>query len=269
MMKFRHFISIDAGILPEAAFEAVCSLAPAGRTRRGFRLTVDSETPDGGEAVRQFVRICEGHGLARRNVSTTKSYGHTADRWYQDERLRAEMLVLLRQKQIQPGAEPERDPQGHLSLPDCPDWDVGSIFPNHIVVSHRVRAALEGPGFLGLRFGKVVVQRETLPLWELQSSVALPKMANTHQFIHPGLREPEPFKGDYSRIVMLDDPPFNRGEIHYRRRDLAGAGHFDVANTFENYMEPHPALVISQRLYQHCLKNGIAFEADPVRIDQE
>jgi hypothetical protein len=44
---------------------------------------------------------------------------------------------------------------------------------------------------------------------------------------------------------------------------------FDVARTFENYMETHPALVISQRLYQHCLKNKISLNVDPVRIDQE
>jgi hypothetical protein len=39
------------------------------------------------------------------------------------------------------------------------------------------------------------------PFWELKSSLVLPGMANRHQFIHPGTSAPEPFKGDYSRII--------------------------------------------------------------------
>ncbi|HEV2394402.1 MAG TPA: hypothetical protein VG146_18790 [Verrucomicrobiae bacterium] len=57
--------------------------------------------------------------------------------------------------------------------------------------------------------------------------------------------------------------------MHYRQSDLVQMGPFDIARTLEHYMETHPALVISQRFYQHCLKNKIALNVDPVRIDPE
>jgi len=34
-------------------------------------------------------------------------------------------------------------------------------------------------------------------------------------------------------------------------------------------MEPHPALIVSQRFYQHCLKHRIPLEVEPVRIDPD
>lgn len=277
-MKYRHFISIDTGILPDSQFEAVCSLSPEGRTERGFRLTIDSDRPDGGEIVADFVSICEKHGLKKRNVSTKTSYGHTADRWYGEEvYVNSDFLVLRRQDKIQGLTKPERDEQGRLLLVATnakPSKKIGRIFPNWIIVSDKVRRLLESAGLIGLRFGEVALQGKSIhaspePFWELQSSLVLPKMANVHQFVHPGMTDVEPFQGDYSKTIMLHDPPFNKGEVHYRRSDLAAIGPFDIGRTFEKYMEPHEALVISQRFYQHCLKNKIPLEVEPVRIDPD
>ena len=178
---------------------------------------------------------------------------------------------------MQSSAEPERNEQGRLQLVASnakPSLKLFSVFPNWIVVSNKVRQLLESGQLIGLQFGEVVLKGKSVhasaePFWELQSSLVLPKMANVHQFIHPGRTEPEPFQGDYSKIIMLNDPPFNKGEVHYRQKDLAALGAFDIARTFENYVEPHPALVISQRLYQHCLQHKINLSVDPVRIDPD
>jgi hypothetical protein len=273
-MKYRHYLRIDEKQLAPTAFEEICKIAPDGRKSYGFDLMVDSESPDGGQVVCKITSICRANGLTRRRAISDTSYGHSADRWYGEERLRVEFLVLYRQHQMQQAAKPERDEKGRLLLSAEPKWKFGSVFPNHILVSEKVRRILESAAFIGLQFGEVTVKSGSfnaspIQFWELQSSVALPKMVNTHQFVHLGLREAEPFQGDYYKIIMLDDPPFNKGEVHYRRKDLKEAGLFDIARTFENYMEPHPALVISQRFYQHCLKNGIKLEADPVRIDPD
>ena len=75
-------------------------------------------------------------------------------------------------------------------------------------------------------------------------------------------------QGDYSKVVLLDDDPFCKGELHYHQKDLEALGAFDIANTQEKFLSPHP-LVISQRFYQHCLKHKIPLEVEHVRIDPD
>lgn len=276
LVKYRHFLRINESQLPKLAFSRICDLAPDAKKPYGFHLQIDSESPDGGDTIGEIIKICGANGLSRSQSIGGMSYGHTADRWYSDDEFRsAEFLILKRQPQIQSVTEPDHDEQGRLLLLGKnvnPNRKIGSVYPNHIVISDAVKQLLEPGGFVGLQFGEVAVKGKLAEemvgqLWELQSSVVLPKMANIHQFIHPGQTEPEPFQGDYSKIIMLNDPPFSKGEVHYRRSDLAALGTFDIARTFENYMEPKPALVISQRFYQHCLKNKIKLEVDPVIVD--
>ncbi len=66
---------------------------------------------------------------------------------------------------------------------------------------------------------------------------------------------------------LIRDP---YGEPHYRQSELQPLGIFDIAFT----REPpggnrDPSLIISQRFYQHCLKNKIPLEVRPVRIDPD
>ena len=275
-MRYRHFLRIDEATLPKNAFEQICRIAPGGRKPYGFDLQVDSESPDGGEIVGSIIAICAAHGLKRRRIVNDTSYGHSADRWYDDEAYRnAELLVLSRQSKIQGLARPERDEKGRLLLDrknvkTASKLGLGRIFPNWIVVSYKVRQLLQAEKFIGLEFIEVAVSDGSDDqFWELQSSIVLPKMANCHQFVHPGTTGIEPFKGDYSKTIMLNDPPFNKGEIHYRRSDIALVGEFDFARTFENYMEPHYAFVVSQRFYRSCTRHKIRLYVDPVRIDPE
>jgi hypothetical protein len=137
-----------------------------------------------------------------------------------------------------------------------------------------VRQLLEPGNLLALQFGDSPLSAQSAgtvsgPFWELKSSIVLPKIANTQQLVHPGKTEAEPFLGDYSRIVLVCQPPFSKGELHYRRSEISAVGLFDIAMTFERYMEPRPALVVSQNFYKYCLANGIGVIADPVRVDPD
>ena len=276
-MKYRHFLQVNEATLPKSAFAEICAIAPEGCKPYVFDLQIDSDFPDGGEIVKKIIQICRSNGLGRRRSYGPNSYGHAADRWYGDEVSNSAYLIVCRQRQMQSPAEPERDEEGRLQLIASnakPSLKLFSVFSNWIVVSNKVSQLLESGQFIGLQFGKVELKGKSVhaspePFWELQSSLVLPKMANVHQFIHPGRTEAETFQGDYSKIIMLNDPPFNKGEVHYRRSELAALGAFDIAKTFENYMEPHPALVVSQRFYQYCLKNKIKLDVDLVRIDSD
>ena len=219
-MKYRHFLRIDEKSLPKEVFEQICRLAPEGPKDYGFHLQIDSVSADGGEIVKKIVELCVSNGLKRRRVIGANCFGHSADRWYGDEgRQNAELLLLTRQDQIQGLTRPERDEQNRLLLVASnakPSKKIGRIFPNWIIVSEDVRRLLEIEHLTGLRFGEMALEGKSFnvspaPFWELQSSIVLPKMANVHQFIHPGLTDAEAFKGDYSKTIMLDDRPFNRG----------------------------------------------------------
>jgi len=163
---------------------------------------------------------------------------------------------------------------------------------SQVIVSEDVRKLLEREKFVGLEFGDSPLYPESVygmpadewlalkrasqrwavlpgPFWKLKSSVVLPKMAN--HLMQDGWRNepPRPFEGDYSRHVFIQDPPFSRGEVHYRRSEVDGLGSFDIARTYEKFMGPEHGLVFSQRVYRYCLTNGIGVWAYPVRIDSE
>src|ERR1035438_7665734 len=151
-MKYRHFLRVDEAMLPSSAFAAICAIAPEGCKHYGFHLQIDSESPDGGEIVKQIVVICSTNGLKRRRVIGANCFGHSADRWYGDEvRQNAELLLLTRQDQIQGLTRPERDEQGRLLLVASnakASKKIGRIFPNWIIVSDKVRRLLESERFV-------------------------------------------------------------------------------------------------------------------------
>ncbi len=190
----------------------------------------------------------------------------------------AELLLLGYQHKLKEVDGLERDEQGRMAVMASdvkPNLKFGSTWPNNlIIVSSATRQMLEGSGLIGLRFDPVTLRgRLSIPEsdwpWELHSTLTLPKLANTHKLIHRGRGAAEPFQGDYSREVLIDDEPFFGAELHYRRSDLTALGAFDIANTFEKYSMPHP-MVISQRFYQYCLKHKIRLnDLKCVRIDPD
>ena len=276
VMRYLHTLAVDEPTLPKDIFEELCRLKPDARKPTGFRLEVISANPDGDDFIQYALALLKKYGATRRYHSSATHYGYRISRFYEKTDLSsAAFLILDSQKQIQSLTEPERDEYGQLMLVASnvkPVLKIGSIFPNWIIVSDKVRGQLEIGSFVGLRFCKVAIKANAGnpshdPFWELQSSITLPKMVNTHQFVHRGLTEAEPFAGDYSRSILINDTPFTSGEVHYRNSDLAAISPFDIATTFENYLERHPALVVSQRFYQHCLKNKIPLEVRPARVD--
>jgi hypothetical protein len=279
-MWYRHHLAVDENSLPKEAYEEICALAPEARKHYGFHLQLDTDAVDGGEVVRRITGIFAQHGLRRRRSVGKGAYGHTVDRAYGDDLFNFDLLMLNWRFMTRTGVKDGRfvgTADEALRLADT----LG--FSERVVVSRDVRELLEQGKFAGLEFGESPLHPEPRggvstdawlaavtkwqPFRELKSSVVLPKMAN--RLMQYGWRgdPPRPFEGDYSRPVFIDDPPFSRGEVHYRRSEIAALGSVDVARTFEKYMEPQPAFVISQRVYRYCLANGIGLWVDPVRID--
>lgn len=275
-MKYYHQLGFQDALITMSEADELVRLNPDSRFRGGFGCKITTEDPTGNAFVRRAVEILARQRVPRRMFADTTSYGYYISRIYEpDDLLGAELLLLRRQEKIQDSIKPPRDDEGRLFLSPISAGRVltiGRVWPNWIVTSHKVRCSLEAESLLGLGFREVVVKGGPVsvspePLWELQSLITLPKMAAPQRFVHPGLTEPEPFNGDYSRIVHISDPPFLTGEVHYRRSDLEQCGPFDIAQTFENYMEPHPGFVISAHFYRCCLQNQIPINVEPVRID--
>lgn len=275
IMRYLHSLAIDIGTIPKNDFEDLCQRKPEGRKPLGFYIEVVCKDPTGDEIICRGIEVARKHGLRRRYHASANSYGYHVTRWYDDSDLaNAELLILGRQTKIQGLTNPSRDAQGRLLLAAAlkSNFAIGRVFPNWVVVSDRVKRTLETARLVGLFFFEVAPRNVGLeappaPIWEVRSTITLPKMANMERFIHPGQTEPLPFQGDYSQIVMLSEPPFDKGEVHYRRSDLTAIGPFDIGSTYENYLEPHPALVISKRFYQLLVSNRLQVQADPVRLD--
>lgn len=278
-MNFCHELGIDCPPLPMSEFESLCRLKPDAMRISGIRYQLISNDVCGDEFIQNALNVLKRHNIPRRGTADDKSYGYCISRFYEpDDLASSELLRITRQPRIHNTLTPPRDEQGRLfivaskakkSLKLTSTW-----WPDWIIVSNKVRQSFEEGGLVGLKFGEVAIKGKSAnlspePFWELLSSVTLPKMPYPERLIHSGMYEPVPFQGDYSRVVYIDDRPFHGAEVHYRRSDLAALGHFDIAATFENYMEPHPALIVSQRFYQHCLKNKIPLKVEPVRIDPD
>lgn len=281
-MKYHHILGFLADWIGQFEIEELTRIKPEARSRSGFGYKLTTSDPTGDEFIRRSLEILQLHQVPRRMIANTTSYGYYIARSYEPDDLKnAEFLVMIRHSRIHNCLKPARDNQGRIFLMATKakkSLKLGCLFyPDWVIVSNQVRQSFENAGLVGLRFGEVAIKGHSIhlspePFWELQSSITLPKMSNVRKLIHPesvGHPTVEPFQGDYSRTVYINDEPFRPGEVHYRRSDLETFGQFDIAATFENYMDPHPALVVSQRFYQHCLKHKIPLAVEPVRIDPD
>ena len=284
-MKYLHELQIDNSTLPSVEFESLCKHKPECKNPIGFEYKVVTDNANGDEFIRHVLGLVKRFGIPWRGISNATHYGYSITRQYEKSDLEAaEFLLLDWQRKLQKGVKPERDEHGRLIVLArnvTSSLTFASTYPDNVIfVSHKVRRILESGGLVGLQFGETVIQGDSgaasgEPAWELESTITLPKIANTHQLVHRGKTAAEPFSGDYSRQVLLNDPPYVGGEPHYRRSDLAAIGAFDIANMREKFINEH-AQVISQRFYQHCLKSKIPLALDkfslgvrPVRIDPD
>jgi hypothetical protein len=271
-VKFYRCFRIRQKGSPKSLYRLVCAVAPGAARADDFEIEARSGETLKLWKIATLVAMCRAFGLHRTPRGEPGTYGLDAARHYEDSDLRESELLLV-------GPQPKhqinvlRDSQGRLLLD--PEFTtglrLGSVW-NLTVVCDEFHEALESGGFLGLQFREAVPRNDSNTrdtFWELESLLVLPKMANTDRLMYCGWRQtpPQPFTGDYSRMVFINDPPYRAGEIHYRRSDLAELGAFDVARTFELYRQPRPELVVSQRFYRFCLRNGISLNIEPVRID--
>ena len=130
------------------------------------------------------------------------------------------------------------------------------------VVSDHTRQILERGELIGLKFDPVTIKGQSIhaksePFWELRSKVTRPKVVNA-------MRNPAVTCESYVATGGC-------GEYRYLQSDFQALGNFDIAFTAEPFggAVPNPELIISQRFYQHCLKNKIPLEVRPVRIDPD
>ena len=276
-MKFYKLVKIPRESCPERIFAHVLEMAPNSTLPNGG-IKVEANVGDNtkAELVDRIVSYCQTSGLpwsSARGGGQPGTYAYEIVRCYEPEDLTgARLLTITRGNLIQ--LEYERDAQGSLLMAASKaraGRKIGRINSNWIVIPDNTRKILDAGNFKGLEYGEVALKgtsarASTEPFWELKSSLILPKMANTDRFVSVNSF---PFDGDYTKMVWIKDPPYRSGEIHYRESNLKALGEFDVARTLEKYKEPHTALVVSQRFYQHCLKNKIPLAVEPVRIDTE
>jgi hypothetical protein len=263
-MKFSCGISVNEKLCPADLYEAIVQLKPDGRRGQNFGLTARPGDEEGARLVERIAAMCKARGLDNIRgayVSGVAVHYEPAD--FQT----APLLWLMRQRRLfQHNNARNRDELGRVWLPATdakPSIQIASIFARPwIVTSNSVRGMLESGGLLGLKFDEVAIKGHSIhvssePVWELRSSIVLPKMSNSVLNTTVEWEEAR---------YRIDDP---YGEPHYRQNGLQQLGTFDIAHTFERLSKGGPELIVSQRLYQHCLKNKIQLEVRPVRLDPD
>ena len=276
-MKFYQCFEVSAKDIPDNIFSGLLAMSTGSLIKGSFNtcIKIEATASDGAKPklIEQAIAYCEKNGISWSERGLFRHYRYEIHRNYELQDLTsAKLLHLSRGNLIQ--LKSERDEQGRLLMDASKaraGRKIGRIEPNWIIIPESVRKIIADGNFKGLEFGEVALRgtsarASTEPFWELKSSLTLPKIANTDRFVSVNS---VPFDGDYTKMVWIKDPPYRSGEIHYRERDLKALGEFDVARTLEKYKEPHPALVVSQRFFQHCLKNKIPLAVEPVRIDTE
>jgi hypothetical protein len=246
------------------------------------RIKIEARSGEAPRRVRitMLIALCRAFGLRRTKFGDPGTYGFVVDREYGESDLAlCEYLCIVGVQERILRSEDGRDARGRLTVPALGLTklrDFGQL-KHWIVMAQETRKAIEEGGFCGIGFREVVI--EGLPTgstsaeyWELTASVTLPGLANTNRLMCYGTSptgKVEPFAGDYSRMVFVNDPPYALGEIHYRRGDLKALGRFDIAETLEHLWIPQRSLVISQTLYRALRSREIPVVVRPVRIDGE
>ena len=264
-MKLYRSISIEERGFPSEIYQAIVRLSPGDQQTDHFCLECQPGDESTAAQAESILALCERHGLRpARTAGEIGTYTYAVVRHYEPADLKtAPFLILGAQRKMFRGAG-ERDALGRLLLPATQaklSIKIASVFlKDWYVVSDMVKKILESGGLIGLHFRETVLKGKSVyaadqPLWELDSNLTLPKMVNS-------------LLNEHSVVpcYAIDERPYRYGEPHYRQHELRAIGDFDIARTFEplGYAQ---GMVVSHRLYQHCLKNKIPIEGRPVRID--
>jgi hypothetical protein len=192
------------------------------------------------------------------------TYGYAVVRHYEPDDLGVAPFLILHPQKRMFSEKLIRDKHGRLMLPAkqaTATIKIASCLIQYFyVASAAVRKVLEAGQLTGLIFRETVLKAASAkatdePFWEIDSNLKMPKMVNA--WLNPHSKTP---------VYAIDERPYRYGEPHYRQQEIQALGNFDIARTLEQ-LGPTHGLIISQRFYQHCLKNKIELVARPVRID--
>ncbi len=261
-MKFFRSVSVNSNVCPPGLYDEIIRLWPVGVRHLTFHLEAKPGEEENAKLVEQIVAFCKERGLDK----VRGAYSYLVMTHYEPSDLKAAALLWLwTQKRMFKGINSDRrDECGRIVLPASEakaTIKVASIFPKPwLVVASATRRILERGDLIGMKFEEVAIEGHSIrastePFWELRSSVTLPKMVNSV----------EDKSIDWELPRYLISGPY--GEPHYRQSELQPLGSFDIAHTWERLSGSEPALIISQRFYQYCLKNKIPLEVRPARID--
>jgi hypothetical protein len=265
-MKFSRRIYVYKERCPGDLFESIVNLKPECYHGGGsFVLETKPDDEAGERMVDEIRAMLEKNGLNEEIPGVSGAFTHDVHFDYElCDFQAASLLRLVAQKRMFKGIDSgERDGLGRVWLPATeakPTIKIASIFPRPwIVVSDKTRRILEDGGLIGLKFDEVSIKGHSVhaspdSFWELRSTITLPQMVNS-----------VPDAGVPWKSFLIKD---SFGEPHYRSADLQPLNVFDIAHTLEPLGgRTDPSLIVSQRFYQHCLKNKIPLEVRPVRID--
>lgn len=143
---------------------------------------------------------------------------------------------------------------------------------DYFLVSMRVRGILEAARLPHLHFcpaavavtkysGEEVLLLPEGHLWKLTSDFTMPALNPINLFNNDG----KPFSGDPKAGCFVKEGFFQRGELHYRRRDVAGLPSFGLALTRE--WPGNNRLIASKGFYEACREHDLQLNWTPVRID--
>ena len=262
-MKLFRSVDLNRNVCPADVYEAVRRLAGKPQDPGSINLHIEAKAGDEAnvELIERIVALCKEQGLDK--VRGAYSY-HVSPVYEPSDFDAAPLLRLATQRKLFKGINSnQRDELGRIMLPAAEakaTIKIASIFPESwIVVSSATRHILESGDLIGMKFEDVAIKGHSIhlapePFWELRSTVTLPKMLNSLEVT----TDPE-----FPRYV-INDPLV---EPHYRQSELRALGAFDIAYTSESFRPGKPLFVVSQRFYQHCLKNKVPLEVHPVRID--
>ncbi len=293
-MKIIASIVVSTQNNAPSVVEALCKRFPSGRNGTEFAIKLPADHVQFDELIGLLQELgLSQRDYARRGPRLPGEYSFDLHRHYdvQDSEsapfLRLVHTVLVSEDQ-------ERDSEGRLIVQAFrlqPHFRIGCVLWEATIVRDDLRREMEAARLQGLQFhdlnlipprnkarirdkqGCLIREVELTDqdhvekqgqFWELTSSVTLPPIPDTNRLV---CARDQSFTGDYSQVVGLKDD-YRPPELNYRQSDLAKAGHFDFALTFESFgKERWP--VVSQRFYQFCVKQELKLDWIPVRIDPD
>lgn len=276
-MKTITALEIRKEGLTDAQNEGLERICPKQDHLRNLVISAWDHETEALRLIDEIVAYCQGCGMERsESGNRLGTYGFSVRRVYEDEDLlKAEYLLLRHAKGIDCEACRDGNNEVLLFTNKMPkQWNMLWHYHGSMLVTDAEKERVEAERFSGIKFLRATAKKAmgkpaVAEFWELTSRVVLPPIANIKQLVYSGQEPPEPFDGDYTRRVHLNDPPFSYGEFHYRRKDFEALGPFDIDHTLERYYSNNPVMVVSNRFMRFYERKKHRLVLEPVRIDEE